>query len=221
MFNGVSFGQQKDDEAQKYFLPDESLLTSNIELTRFEYESMLRIFFSRGYDDDVILRMVCLPSFQREWLVGMYSRITRIKKNKEYLVFLLRPDKQIWSTVADKNKKEDFYKIKLELDESAIDKDSAEMLIALWNEMLSKSKYPQIPRRMGFDGASYHFSSDIEGRGRIAGWTWSPDKDTDTGRLAEIGKLLADYAKGEPDKRKDILKTIRTKAEELQKRIKE
>jgi hypothetical protein len=213
----------------EYLMPEDGNLVISSDIMQ-SYENKARQLFSKGFDADVVFRMVCLPSFSPEWLVGVK------KVDKKSVVFLLMGKEKIKShwinghyVMLDtpKGKIRQWEEGRSEIlgtpviEYSAeIDPDTKKLLNDLWETMLLGTRYPK-KYMVGFDGTNYHFSMFIWGRGDLSGKTWSPDKDTNPGRLAEIGELLADYAKAETEKRKDILKTIRTKAEELQKRLKE
>lgn len=83
-------------DAQRNLEPEPGILA---EFDSYYYK--VGTLFSRGYEEDVVFRMVCLPSFEPEWLVG----IRKVGEKKDpfeeggtYAAFVLRPEKHIWKT---------------------------------------------------------------------------------------------------------------------------
>ena len=60
--------------------------------------------------------------------------------------------------------------------------------------MLRGTHYPEPDNRVRFDGVTYHFSGFSRGQGRLAGHTWSPDPNTDAGRLVALAEALRAYS---------------------------
>jgi len=216
----AEYKDPRDPNSLKYLQPEVGLL--NDEKWKVDYEYEIKKAFDKALNTDLCLKMVCLPSFQKEWLVGIKD------DNNKKTVFLLTAKEHIWgyylkkekssrlnSTVTQKAKEDSDKTIDIENKSIEIDSNTAELLSEVWTQMLLKTQHTK-NYRIGMDGANYHFY--ILG---IGGQVWSPIKDTNTGRLVEIGELLADYVKADVGKRKDILKTIQTKAEELQKKLKD
>lgn len=58
--------------------------------------------------------------------------------------------------------------------------------------MLYAAHYSRGPTH-GHDGETYHFSAKGWGRHYIAGYTWSPDPETQTGKLVKLTELMSDY----------------------------
>ena len=69
----------------------------------------------------------------------------------------------------------------------------ARAIRAGWIAMLRATRYEE-DDSLRFDGVAYHFSGFARGQGRLAGSTWSPDPNTDTGRLVELAEALLAYS---------------------------
>ena len=203
-----------------------------------DYENKVRTVFIRGYQDDVVFRMVCMPSWMPEWMTGIQ------KHGNTYSAFVLRPEKFIWnaqlisnneqmlketndeytrqSTTAELAKlrqemPEDFRQIKVKTTMVAIDAETAELLAGIWSQMLRCTHYPKEAYR-GCDGVGYHFSMWIPDHRILAsGKIWSPKPNTNTSLLVSLGHMLAAYVDASPQERSNILRKIKSTTKKLQK----
>lgn len=162
-----------------------------------------------------LARMVCLPSFEPEWMV------TVVREDGEdfddphtYFVEYVGAETKLFRI-------KDLQDVKVRRSRAALDHDTAEFLNMTWRRLLRRTRYPKEPRvGLGADGVSYHFSRYVPliDRGRndpLAGWeqgtTWSPEEDSLCGELVAIGEGLKDYALAQPEDRQKLGSVIRDK----------
>lgn len=206
--------------AQDRLVPDADVLTHPD-----PYLLKVRDVFERAFDEGVTSRAIVLPSFEVEYAVGLRktkegveafvlkasSSIWDVQLLKEYeegrLYQLTRDGKKVpfeKSLVYQKLKKStpsDHRKIKTELRTRSIPRDLAAKIDALWRDMLLSVAHPAQPAD-GVDGVTYHFSAWVSERGTLSGHVWSPEPDTNTGRLVALTETLAEYASGKADLKK-------------------
>lgn len=96
-------------------------------------------------------------------------------------------------------------------------KPLAKQIYRLWKRMLLRTRYPEDVSN-GNDGTTYEF-----GMWYVYGETWSPDTDKRKSPLlfVEFGGSLIDYCKASPTDRPAVAKTIKIKADLLQKYLDE
>jgi hypothetical protein len=172
--------------------------------------------FEAAFQDDVPLRAIAVPSFEREYAIG-------VRESKEGAeLFLLLPSSQIWDTEilqefeegkikstvkgrivtleqdpayqrVKKTAPSDYRKIRVEREARPLPKDVADRLKALWDEMLLNVRHPA-ELEHGQDGETYYFSAWLRGRGQLSGHAWSPEPASKTGRLVALVGALKDYS---------------------------
>ncbi len=208
------------------------------------YDVKVRTLFTKAYERDVVFRMVCIPSFTPEWLVGIRET------GETHSAFVLRPEKHIWKTelipmyesgqireLVENEKGEvesriatntivklkrevpqDFRQIKVTEKSEAIDAETARLLANVWSKMLLSARHPE-QSTLGCDGVTYHFSMSIPEHGIASGKVWTPSPETRTGMLSSLGELVAAYVDAPSEKRQEILKEINRTALALQKKL--
>lgn len=208
------------------------------------YETKVRTLFSKGYERDVVFRMVCIPSFTPEWLAGIR------RTHETYLAFVLRPEKHIWKTelipmyesgqiteivqeesgkavsriatnqIAELKKEvpQDFRKIGVIEKSEPINAETAQLLTDVWSRMLLSARHPK-QANLGCDGVTYHFSMWVPEHGVASGKIWTPEATTRTGMLSSLGELIAAYVDAPSEKKKEILKEINRTAQTLRKKL--
>ena len=163
------------------------------------YEARARSLLTRdiGYD----ATMVCLPSFEPEWAIG----VGEAKGSERAVVTFREMDRQIWG--AKKGSKPTF-KQKV----APIDDRTAAMIHRCWERMLLETRY-RLPSDdiSGLDGETYHFAS---GSG-MNGYVWSPDADTLPGRLVALAAALREFASAPEANRPKLIERLRLEADDL------
>ena len=182
------------------------------------YEKIVSLFRD-VYSPEVFGRAFVLPSFQNEHAIavslkgGLYSIHYLSSDTKIYDFEALAEYRRGDVRITDENGNslvddqiaflesslpssiEDVVitSCKLEIDETL-----GKMLYTLWSEMLFRTRHadrrPVTPDGeqllvIGADGVSYHYSFDY-GVDVLTGKTWSPDKDSITGRFVAITDLM-------------------------------
>ena len=203
--------------AQDHLVPDASAFVDPN-----EYLLKLRHVFAQAFEEGVKLRALVIPSFQKEYVVGLQTR------GKGVEAFVLEPTSIIWDTelvrlyekgeiktftheggkykevppeksVALKRLKEktpaDYRNIKATRRARPIPGELAGDIEAIWTTMLLDVRHVEKPDDI-MDGVTYHFSARIGVRGEISGQTDSPEEESKTGRLAALADAMGDYARG-------------------------
>lgn len=191
--------------AQRYLEPEPGILAGGDS----SYESKLVALFSKGYESDVVFRMVCIPAFEPEWLVGLRQT------GETFRAFVLRPDNQVWKT--ERRPLEERAPIHVTETSADIDAQTGKLLADLWSGMLLSARHPPWSHS-GLDGVSYYFSMFIPGHGTASGTIWSPAPDSRTGLLAALGRSLAEYVDVPPERKADALAEIQQTAERLRRK---
>ncbi len=199
--------------AQTHLVPEPGQL-----LKHDEYHYKLRMIFSKGYDPNVILRAVILPSFQSEQLVGIREG------HQGSTVFVLTPASSVWNTelvrlqesgsiktldnngVAISNDKNtsfqelkkrtppDFRHIAINENARKLSDSHAKRITALWRALLINVHY-STGESTGLDGTTVHFSMWTQDYGVMSGQAWGPDPGP-AGALSLFAEKLALYAAG-------------------------
>ncbi len=203
--------------AQEHLVPEPGILAE-----ADEYHAKIRQVFASAYADDVILRVVSLVSFQPEEVAGIR------KTGGGYEAFVITPSSTIWNTelvrlqesgqiaTLDKDAKpippekdksfqdfkrrtpSDIRKITVQTKFAAISGPLAQRITRVWQTMLLDSRHPKKPR-LGFDGATYHFSMWIGEHGIVSAAVWLPDERTRTFKFVGLANALSIYARGKSD----------------------
>jgi hypothetical protein len=201
--------------AQDHLTPDTSAFADPD-----RYLLKIRHIFAPAFEGDIKVRALVLPSFEKEYLVGLQVGDAGAQ------VFVLEASSSIWDTELLEMYKSgeiglattlDGKEIPLEQDEEykslkkrtpadyrlikavrraqPIPKDVADGVEALWEAMLLNVRHSKNPHD-GLDGTTYHFSAWIEGRGDLSGHVWTPEPESKTGQLAGLARAMADFARG-------------------------
>lgn len=147
-----------------------------------EYSSKLKSVFTEGYAKNVVLRVLVLPSFTNEHLIG----IRKVKNN--YETFIIEPS----SSVADDAK------IKTIILKKEISNELSSRFIDAWEFALLNVRHVKKPPLV-LDGTYYYLSMFLHKYGDISGKLVSPKKGSEMEALANLIKALGSYSKGEID----------------------
>ncbi len=219
--------------AQEHLVPEPGLLAEYD-----EYRSKVREAFAAAQKEEVVCQAVILASIVPEQAIGVRKSATG------HEVFSSVPSSAIWDTELvrmhesgeiqtfnkdgkkltleedesyQKLKKRtpaDFRKITTDVKAVAVDNAIAKRIAAVWERMLLATRQPK-EQRQGLDGASYHFSMLVSGRGVISGQVWSPNEKTKTAALVDLAYALSDFAMGRSNA--EALKKTMTRVEKLTK----
>ena len=183
-----------------YLQRGEEKLTDQIEI---KYDRAVRDVLSRAWRTDVVLRMVDIPPFQPEWIVG----ITR--SGDHYHAFEVTASKHIWSVLGfGGGTKGDYHSIHPIIHERAISPSLAARIAALWRRVLKDSRNYGTDTAMYLDTDQFTYYLGFMARERLTANTtgWGPK----TEQLNNVAFALANHAEGAPEG--DLGKAV-TKAE--------
>jgi len=174
------------------------------------YQPMVDSVLKEAFAPDVRLRAIVEPSFSPEYVVGVRER------EGGYWLFMVRPDSQVWRYMVARMAQGgqiQAYKpdgspdtgyearvkaglperpeaLKLERCEVRLKPALAAELVADWRAMLAKVR-PGYRPDMGLDGETYLFSMEVDDR-TLAGGAWSPEPDSEPGRLVAVVEAMRD-----------------------------
>jgi hypothetical protein len=201
---------------------------------RDKYEVFLRKVFSRIYRDDVVLSVLCVPSFVPEEAAGI------TKSPTGYQVFSVTLSASVWSTEYhsiirsfDEHNREIRWKpadntkqglpvsyrdIKTRIQARPVSADLAERIQQLWRAKLLESLNPppgpdESERYITTDGVSYQYSMRLQGHGRLTADGKLVLENTPVWLMGEFSEALSAYANGKisEDVLKEELRRVETK----------
>lgn len=203
-----------------------------------DYTHLVLSYLGAAYDEDVLVRLIGFPSFSPEYALWIQE------KDGKYRIAYESPEMQLWGyqmmplieqgSVQVMNDDGEFVKDEEGLKEleskypkktediprnsckKDIDKELADKIVFIWQEMLLQTKYTK-DLIMGLDGEAYHFSGRVNGFGNYAGKVWSPRPESKTGKLVEISNLMSNFClKGNRKIKKELIKKVTLLSKELQ-----
>lgn len=182
------------------------------------YAGFLRKVFSRIYRHDVVLSVICVPSFVPEEAAGV------LKTPSGYQVFAVTPSASVWSTEyhsmfsrrTDEHNREIRWKpadnikeglpvsyrdIKTRIQARPVSADLAGRIQQLWQAKLLESLNPpsgpdESERYITLDGVSYQYSMLLQSRGRVTADGKLVLENTPVWLMGEFSEALAAFAKG-------------------------
>jgi len=180
-----------------HLVPEDSLLSGGFGPRLASYYAYVQEAFREGFDWDVDVRAVVLPSFRPEILVGIRSTG---EEPKGFRVFYLRAPGLGFMRYKDHEAAEREGppkppgEVKLTRCEKPLAAPLALRIEKVWKDMLLETRHE--PRGSnGPDGVTFHFSARGEMQ-NLAGKTWSPDETSKPGMLAKLADSLVDYCDG-------------------------
>jgi hypothetical protein len=209
-----------------HLIPDISSVANGWSQTNVASEIRFFTVFGQGYGEDVELRAVAFPSFSNEYLVGIRSTHDDGGTITGYRAFYLMPKISLHAyeslrgaegglVAMDPNdpqdaeayKKQSAYIAQLKAAlptepkdipvaqcEKPLENSVAEKIATVWRGVLLETHY-DLEGSGGNDGITYHFYASGKYQS-LAGWTWSPDKDSKPGMLTDVADTLVAYCDG-------------------------
>ena len=208
--------------AADYLEPDDAFFKS--------YHDQVKSVFKEMYEPGVRVRMTVEPSFSVEYAVAVKQT------GEKFAVISVTAENQLWrfevlkqmkagaisasddkgndTTAAEIKKLEASLpknpnEVKVERCEVPLDAALAGRIIAVWRKMLAG--VAAAPYDGGLDGTFYHFSAPVDGK-ELAGQTWSPSEDSNTGRLVMIAETARNYCQ---KRNPSDIATLQKQADEL------
>jgi hypothetical protein len=184
---------------------------------RDEYNVILRKVFKRIYGNDVVLSVLCVPSFVPEEAGGI------LKTRQGYEAFAIVPSASTWETeyhrfikeagpdgkevpwYPSKNIKQglpvSYRDIQTRIQTRPVSAELAERLKQLWQAKLLQALHPppgpdESERYIVTDGVSYHYSILLQSHGLVTAEGQLILEKTPVWLMGELSEKLMDYAKG-------------------------
>lgn len=185
--------------AQEHLEPEPGILAE-----RDEYRTMVREVFADFYRTEPVLKVVILPSFRDEQVIGIQ------KTEQGYQAFAAVPSQRLWlthlrleqerrQTTSDKHLADlreraplDPAKITVKTERADLPAPMAERLAAVWKKSLLEVRHPK-KQYGGSDGDTFHFSMFALGYGTLGGQIWTPAKDSKMEKLVKLVEALQQY----------------------------
>jgi hypothetical protein len=142
---------------------------------------------ARGEGYNEIASLVCLPSFEPEWAVGVAG-----DRKTGFSVLLTEAEKHIWYSTLKPEMQSSEAPVRMQ--QCQLPTDRAGAMCDIWRRILLQTRYHE-KSKLGCDGVFYHFAYWRVGSAPLAGKTWSPEEATVPGKLAVLGHTLKDYAR--------------------------
>lgn len=174
----LNIGKAQDND---HLQPLPPIIGTNREY--IEYHIKLQEVLLQNVEGRIEAIFFTLPSFSdQSTLIIEYDTDT----DKFYLNYRL-PDNDI--SIGDSD---NWQNIKLkEYYKAGINKDSAELIMSLYKNAVSKVKHSE--NHGGYDGTTYYFS--VRDHGLQSGKTWSPEDGTKMKKLVDISNHLIELTK--------------------------
>jgi hypothetical protein len=178
----------------------EEKLTADYQI---KHDRAIRNVLSRGWRRDVVVRMLDIPPFEPETVVGI------ARSANGYMAFEVAAPQNLWYALAlgsdDPKRKRDYRSIKPGLHERPLSQALSARIAALWRRVLAD------PRNYWKDPALYmdtnqftyhlsflpneHLTAYVDG--------WGPRSE----ELIWVGRAIANHANGAPEK--DLVKAVK------------
>jgi hypothetical protein len=209
--------------AQDHLVPEAGIL--NAADYRWSYSKKLRTVLLREATPYFTARLVCIPSFDPEWMVTVIRECEEGQYAPDhphtYFVEYTGAEKSLWYA-------KKFRKVNVKRVRANFDRETAEAVAEVWRRMLRDVRYPEASEigRVE-DATTMHFSRavPVQHQGSIdrhAGFEEGylttptvPPRGPMTRELIAIGEALRTYALSEAEEREKLLPKIRAQADQL------
>jgi hypothetical protein len=199
---------------------------------RDKYNFDLRAVFKRIYGKDVVLSVLCVPSFVPEEAGGI------LKTSRGYQAFALVPSASTWETEYWQFSKEvdargrviphpreenlkkglplSYHGIKVRLAARPLPSELAEGIRQLWQAKLREALHPppaklaesSTERVVVTDGVNYYYSMPLDSHGLVTAEGQPATENTPVWLMGELSEKLMGYAKGK-ESGDDLRKALR------------
>jgi hypothetical protein len=176
-----------------YLQHGEERLTADYEI---KYSRAVRYVLARGWRKDVVLRIVNIPPFQPESVIGIARTSTG------YQAFKVTAGKHIWSELGfgsgdSKRRQADYRSIKPLVDERGMSDPLAARVAAIWRRVLIDSRNYGKDPSIYLDSDHFSFYLAFAPRERVAAYMtgWGPH----TSQLMHVAGAIASRANGAPE----------------------
>lgn len=166
------------------------------------YSSLLPKILFRSSPRDFYLRMICFPSFDREWGVAIAAPEGE-RTTVEYVI----AERSIWHAPRPQD-------ISIDRRVAHMTKATAQRLHEAWTQVLQRPERMQA-RNFNADGVACRFDSSTTEGGRLSVETWTSRSEYPAGVLVELGEMVRDLTQAEESTQPMIEHQISRKAQDL------
>lgn len=166
------------------------------------YSSQLPKILFKNPPRDPSIRMICFPSYEREWGV-----LIAAPENEMAPVDYVIAERSIWRDSHPQD-------IRVDRTTAHIAKTTAQSLHEAWATVLQHPERMKV-RNFNVDGTACRFESLAREGGPISVETWIPRYEYPTGILLELGEMVRDLIQAEASNQPQIESRIRQRSQEL------
>jgi hypothetical protein len=166
------------------------------------YSSLLPKILFRNSPPDPYIRMICFPSFEREWGVAIET-----PKGERTTVEYVIAERSIWQDARPED-------ISTHRITAPIAKATAQILHEAWTQVLQHPERIKV-RNFTKDGVACRFESVTMDGNRVSAETWTPRSEYPTGVLVELGEMVRELTQVEASGQPSIEIRINQKSQDL------
>lgn len=166
------------------------------------YSSQLPKILFQNLPRDPSIRMICFPSYEREWGV-----LIAAPENEMATVDYLIAERPIWRDSHPQD-------IRIDRTTAHIAKTTAQSLHEAWTTVLLHPERMKV-RNFNADGTACRFEILAREGDPISVETWIPRHEYPTGILVELGEMVRDLTQAEASNQPKIESRIRQRLQEL------
>ena len=179
-------------ENKEYLQRGERHRTAQYEI---EYDRAVRHVLSRAWRSDVVLRLVDIPPFEREWAVG----ISRSPAGYTAFVTIVAPPDSVWYALgfgagAPRPNRSAYRRLRPILIKKAIPERTAARVAALWRRVLTDPGNYRVDSAIYLDSDQFSYHLAFAPRERVSAWTRGPGAKTK--QLLKVAYAVSAYAEG-------------------------
>jgi len=178
----------------------EEKLTADFEI---KHDRAIRHVLSRGWRQDVVVRMVDIPAFEAESVAGI------ARTANGYTAFETAAPGNLWYELGlgsdDPKRKKDYRRIKPRLHERSLSEALAARIAALWRRVLTDPRNYWKDPALYMDTNQFTYHVSFLPHERLTAYVdgWGPHSE----QLIWVGRAMANHAKGAPEK--DLIKAVK------------
>ena len=166
------------------------------------YSSQLPKILFQNLPRDPSIRMICFPSYEREWGV-----LIATPENEMATVDYVIAERSIWRDSHPQD-------IRIDRTTAHLAKTTAQSLHEAWAKVLQHPEQMKV-RNINADGPACRFEILAREGGPINVETWIPRYEYPTGVLLELGEMVRDLTQVEASNQPKIESRIRQRSQEL------
>ena len=166
------------------------------------YSSQLPKILFKNPPRNPSIRMICFPSYEREWGVAIAAPEDEIA-TVDYVI----AERSIWRDAHPQD-------IRIDRTTAQIAKTTAQSLHEAWATVLQHPERMKV-RNFNTDGTACQFEILAREGGPISVETWIPRYEYPTGILVELGEMVRDLTQAEASTQPEIENRLRQRSQQL------